>query len=277
MSTTLSTQDTACTIGHVLLADVVIHMHAIFMRDNTAARAGGALEVSGATRLHASDCVFDGNTVFDNATQAVIGSGGALYFDGSAPATLSDITLVNKQAANGGAIYANNTANLSSSGVVMYMQAIVLRNNSAANVGGALGVSWSTQLHASDCLFDGNTVCDNANLPLNANQVSGSGGVLYLDGSVPVLLSNITLVNNQASYGGAIWAALNNKVNLSSSEVVMHMQAAGLHNNVASITGGAVYVSGATRLLVADCLFEGNTVFEQCHPSCYWFRRCLVC
>jgi predicted outer membrane repeat protein len=70
---------------------------------------------------------------------------------------------------------------------------------------------------------------------------------LYVDGSAPVALSNITLVNNQAYNGGAIYAGLNG-INRSSSEVVMRMHATVMRNNSAGNFGGALYVSGATQL-----------------------------
>jgi hypothetical protein len=229
---------------------VQIHMQAAVLRNNTASSAGGAVYVSGTTDLHASDCVFEGNTVFDNATQDVAGYGGALNVEGSGHVMLSNITLVNNRAGNGGAMYAELDPN--SSEVVMRMHATVLRNNLAGIYGGGLHVSGATRLHAPDCVFEGNTVFDDAN-----QVVAGSGGAVYVDGSAPVTLSNITLVNNQAYYGGGIFAALTNNVNLSSPEVVMHMHATIMRKNSGK-RGGAVHVSGPTQLQAADCVLESN-------------------
>jgi hypothetical protein len=81
----------ACCL--VLLA--VVRMHATILRNNTAKKQGGAVGMLAATRLQASDCIFEVNTAFDNATTQTAGSGGALYVNYTASVTLSNCTFGN--------------------------------------------------------------------------------------------------------------------------------------------------------------------------------------
>jgi predicted outer membrane repeat protein len=227
----------------LLLADVHMRIHETVLRDNLATVYGGAVSVSGTTRLDVSGCLFENNTVFNNATQLLSGTGGALFADSAAPVTLSNITLVNNQAGSGGAIYAalNNKANLSSSEVVMLMQAIVMRDNTAAGQGGAVAVSGATRLHASDCLFESNKVITAA---------SGTGGALYVDGSASVTFAKIALMDNEAGFGGAIFAGQNCRVNLSSA-----VNASGNH---AVQSGGAVYLANFAAVSLSHGVLVKN-------------------
>lgn len=131
--------------------------------------------------------------------------------------------------------------------VVMDMHATVLRNNTAGGAGGAVSLSSEARLYASDCLFEGNTVYNNA-----TGDDSGAGGALYADRMASVALVNITLVNNQAGYGGAMRAASNSSINLTNS-----MNVSG---NQAVYTGGAIYLAEfATVSLSHDVLVKNNS------------------
>lgn len=79
-------------VSLLLLAEVVMDMHATVMRNNTSGGAGGAVSLSSEARLYASDCLFEGNTVYNNATGDDSGAGGALYADRMASVALVNIT-----------------------------------------------------------------------------------------------------------------------------------------------------------------------------------------
>jgi predicted outer membrane repeat protein len=130
------------------------------------------------------------------------------------------------------------------------MRSTVMRNNSAANTGGALSVSLATHMLASDCLFEGNKVVD----PVSKDP--GSGGALFVDGTASVSLSNSTLTKNYARYGGAVYACVSGNVNLNVAVQVS--------DNKAVTSGGADYLADSSTVSLSHGIFiKGNSAGQD--------------
>jgi predicted outer membrane repeat protein len=165
-------------------------MHATVLRNNSATQQGGAVVIS--TRLHASNCVFMDNAVFNlNSANNFAGSGGALFVDGTGSVALLNSTLVNNHAGYGGAIYAaaDSTVTLSS--------AVHTDGNQASRSGGAAYITDASVLSLSQgVLVNGNTAG------------ADGGGIATTLNSTLNLGPDVNIINNIArNDGGGIYAS----------------------------------------------------------------------
>lgn len=146
--------------------------------------------------------------------------------------TIKNITLINGNATNGGAIYSENS-NLT------LINSTFINNTVRSNSynGGAIYNKNST-LKVINSTFINNTVM--------ATYTYGNGGAIYSTSNSNVTVVNSTFTNNRARQGGAIYVDTG-VINISDSK---------FEDNNAS-NGGAVYINTG-NITVINSIFENN-------------------
>ena len=191
--------------------------------DNTAQSIGGAINLSGfaTSVLSLTDCGFTNNST----TSSGGGVGGAISVGASAGLTALRCT------------FAGNTCNQSGAGT-------------PNTKGGAIG-NLGLTMTLTDCEFTDNAVHFNGSAVANA---CGGGAVFG-----PALMDRCTFLRNVTS--GAGTAIRGGAVHVTSGvlEIRAGRFVGNLANGPAATPGGAVAVTGATRFLAANCLFDGNS------------------
>ena len=192
--------------------------------------------------------------------------------DGGFAVTLTNVTLTNGKADNGGAIYnfgnldlvhvnfVNNTAKYGGA-IMNYAYGLVLDDstftNNTAKIGGAI-------YNSADCFvvgnstFVNNSAADGAGAILNGgrgfvvgnstfanNTATSKGGAIYNYG-IGFVVGNSTFANNTAEDAGAVYNEGDNSVVGNSTFV----------NNTATSIGGAIINNG--KLVVDNSAFEDN-------------------
>ena len=166
--------------------------------------------------------------------------------DGGFAVTLTNATLINGKADNGGAIYnfgnldlvhvnfVNNTAKYGGA-IMNYAYGLVLDDstftNNTAKIGGAI-------YNSADCFVVGNSTFAN-------NTATSNGGVIFNYG-IGFVVGNSTFANNTAEDAGAVYNEGDNSVVGNSTFV----------NNTATSIGGAIINNG--KLVVDNSAFEDN-------------------
>ena len=137
---------------------------------------GGVLYTSGGILEYDT-----GNLVGNSAT----GNGGALDIEGNAVVVLNNLTATNNSGASGGFMYTKGAT------VTMYNS--TLNNNIASGSGGAIYSQAALSVY---------------NTTIEGNQASSNGGavVAYTDG-LPMILQDVAMLNNTATFGGAVYAS----------------------------------------------------------------------
>ncbi|AKL97480.1 autotransporter outer membrane beta-barrel domain-containing protein [Endomicrobium proavitum] len=183
--------------------------------------------------------------------------------------------------------FANNSANFYGGalfvlgGITTFNNDVAFKNNTARAAGGALisDLNSTVNFYGDNVLFINNGTTDGngqsyqgggaiyanraggivnfygGNVLFSTNSTGRDGGAIYANnyGSVNFSSSNVSFINNQAQYGGAISVRSGN-ISLNG--------AAGFINNKASTYGGAIFMSGGVVTLAAttgDILFASNT------------------
>ena len=172
--------------------------------------------------------------------------GGAIYNDGSL--TLSDVKLSDNAADSyGGAVF--NNGHLVVSDSVFDSNDIVNRGSASVDYGGAAIYNW----------YDGVLTVSGSNFTNNIkNYKNGDNlvGAITTIGNATVSGSNF--VNNSGRWGGAISATgaelRKNSSNLTVSNTIFRDNAA--------LYAGAVYIWGS-NYNIADCVFDNNTAFGK--------------
>ena len=170
--------------------------------------------------------------------------------DGGFAVTLTNATLINGKADNGGAIYnfgnldlvhvnfVNNTAKYGGA-IMNYAYGLVLDDstftNNTAKIGGAI-------YNSADCFVVGNSTF--------ANNTAEDAGAVYNEGDNSVV-GNSTFVNNTAtSIGGAI---------INNGKLVVDNSA--FEDNAANYYGGAIF--NRDDLQVTNSAFDGNDILVR--------------
>ena len=171
--------------------------------------------------------------------------------DGGFAVTLTNATLSNGKADNGGAIYnfgnldlvhvnfVNNTAKYGGA-IMNYAYGLVLDDstftNNTAKIGGAI-------YNSADCFVVGNSTFAN-------NTATSNGGVIFNYG-IGFVVGNSTFVNNTAtSIGGAI---------INNGKLVVDNSA--FEDNAANYYGGAIF--NRDDLQVTNSAFDGNDILVR--------------
>ena len=172
--------------------------------------------------------------------------GGAIYNDGSL--TLSDVKLSDNTADSyGGAVF--NNGNLVVSDSVFDSNDIVNRGSASVDYGGAAIYNW----------YDGVLTVSGSNFTNNIkNYKNGDNlvGAITTIGNATVSGSNF--VNNSGRWGGAI-SATGAELRKNSSTLTVSNT---IFRDNAALYAGAVYIWGS-NYNIADCVFDNNTAFGK--------------
>ena len=171
---------------------------------------------------------------------------------------LDEIYLKNNTAfVEGGAISAEGYANLT-------MQNIYFNNNSALSKGGALFVGDNVVLQIGMSTFYNNSIGGDQTRNPRSHEPK-HGGALYAEGMCTVMMDAIDFHNNTCGgKGGAIFAHA--KVMVSLTNITFTGNAAGnyTYNNHYDTTslGGALYAAGNSKIRSDHVIFTGNRAFK---------------
>ena len=215
--------------------------------NNMAQKNGGAV-----LNRNKSDIVFNGKTTFEN-NSAKSGNGGAIYNYGQTDTTGTesptitfngDVTFKNNHAVNGdgGAIWNDTDANQEATATITFNGKSVFENNTAYDKGGAIfnGVPGSVSI--ADAIFTGNSAIQFA-------------GAIHNSGTLT--LSKSIFTGNHSKWGGAIYN--DGTQDNGGHSAAMHLENVTFTNNIAKITGGAIYNSkDASMELAGENVFSGN-------------------
>ncbi len=129
----------------------------------------------------------------------------------------------------------------------------VLRNikliNGRSLNGGAIYID-SGSVVATNCEFRNNIT----------NDINGSGGVIYINTSSDLIMSNCILESNQSNkFGGAIEDNSGPGLGLTLDNVILRDNRSGLNADVALPgDGGAIHISGSGQAKITSCTIENN-------------------
>ena len=172
--------------------------------------------------------------------------GGAIYNDGSL--TLSDVKLSDNAADSyGGAVFNNGELVVSDS--VFDSNDIVNRGSASVDYGGAAIYNW----------YDGVLTVSGSNFTNNIkNYKNGDNlvGAITTIGNATVIGSNF--VNNSGRWGGAI-SATGAELRKNSSTLTVSNT---IFKDNSALYAGAVYIWGS-NYNIADCVFDNNTAFGK--------------
>jgi predicted outer membrane repeat protein len=256
---------TASTRPYVQLTRVDLY-------NNTADDMGGALVLSDFTTLEVVDCRMWGNT-------ASCTGGGAAAILGSAVLNMTHSRVCNNTGGNvGGAVCAWTLG-------ILRIHACDISGNAASSYGGALFLGDGSRGHVTDSTLAGNEVgrltscTEKFAQPFNpgwhSSNVTRCGGAILAGGQDAggfVALSNTTIKDNTASYGGAL--CLLPAFSASSSAASVKVEAVNntvFTGNFAPV-GGDVYAGNVTKL----SLPPGGSNLNSSSSSIYWPVECAV-
>ncbi|MEX1195414.1 MAG: choice-of-anchor Q domain-containing protein [Dehalococcoidia bacterium] len=202
---------------------------------------GGGIDTSGDnTVLHVERAFFEGNS------SAI--AGGGLY--NRVALTLIDAEFSANLAPNGGGIYINTLDNFPMTNVAFY-------NNGASSSGAGIfladGATTVTNAHFYENIagVNGGAVLaqDTFSLDLGTftENMATAGGAVYSDFGGLVDLSNVTMENNEADFGGAIYNA--DEVDVSASV---------LYSNFANVNGGGILNAGFATIDLRNVTISSN-------------------
>ncbi len=199
---------------------------------NSAGATGGAIAVNDVTLLQISGGTFDQNTTTVLQTNQ---GGGAILGESSGLLSLADVVLRENTSANlGGAIVARTSTDIDIVGGTI--------SGNSAGAGGGLYQA-SGQLSIDRTLFSNNS----------ATSVNGLGGSIYVNG-VDFLLRGSTLETSAARFGGGLFAWFSD----------------GLVENTRFLNNNASEDGGAIRLFGTDLTIRSVTTGSQaCDPTAF--------
>jgi predicted outer membrane repeat protein len=153
-------------------------------------------------------------------------SGGAANFQFGSKVALSDVTISNSSATNGGAVYGT--------GASLDLKNVKMEGNKADDKGGALYVA--SPATSINCDFSNNT--------------AAMGGAAFADERAQMYLRFAKVFSNDANFGAGIYNA--GKLNSPDST---------LENNTASVQGGAYYNAPGGELTISrDTMIRNEAV-----------------
>jgi CSLREA domain-containing protein len=165
----------------------------------------------------------------DSSGIFIVGSGAALI--------VNRMTLAHGNAVSGGAIAAN-----SGSGMTVVISDSLLTRNQAEYDGGAISLGAGTTITVTNSTFSHN----------QTTYVYGEGGAIIVGGAASVK-GNSYFLENSSAYGGAIYG---------NTGAVLHLRDSRFEGNLASHSGGALYLSSASLNMI-NCDLYDNGATDQ--------------
>ena len=198
--------------------------------ENTAASRGGALFVTGDSRVS-----WTGDIRFLNNFCSWFG--GALAVESSTVVTTGGAVFLSNSAA-GDSGYGGAIAAFTGSSVTLSGKMSLFQDNFAGNSGGAVSLSWSSEMSWSgSCQFFG-------------NNASEKGGALIVGSSTLFWDGEADFVGNTAASGGGIYSNPGSMLSWSGKSV--------LSNNFAGVDGGAIVLETSSASWTGDTEFSNN-------------------
>ncbi len=221
--------------------------------ENVAASSGGGVSVNGQAHAKLTDSVFTGNTAV---------SGGGMYLSVDTTSTLNNLTFTGNKAVpsasgtggTGGAIYGYSAS--------VTMKNMDIRNNTAAQNGGAIYLNAITLTLGADTKIEGNSAGEHGGafyLTYRTNEDNTKTGA-------KLILNDIELKGNTAKSGGAISIRTSCEATLNGAKLIENSATAPVEEVMG---GGAVYVGygkltlNDTELVKNTSAYYGGAVFSR--------------
>ncbi|MDO5847936.1 MAG: Ig-like domain-containing protein [Methanobrevibacter sp.] len=215
-------------------------------RASSYAMGGAIYATNAAVKVNGSK--FINNSAVNSADDNGFAFGGAVFVQGGGNLTVVNTEFTTNKAnsknnnAQGGAIFAwNNVESVS-------VENCTFTGNSAVN-GGAIYTDNNTELTVKGSNFTGNSAIDDT--------VVGSGGAIFSEGNLNV--DNSTFVGNNATNGGAIYAAATSNKTVTVKDSEFSKNTATHTDDAKGGEGGAILLIGSIDASVSGCTFEDNT------------------
>ena len=233
--------------GGAIFNNGILTISDTIFTENTALRAGGAIESSPDTITVLTDCVFTNNTVgevVDDGITGNPGNGGAFHITGNGMATISGgEALRNIAAAEGGAFW-------NGSGTMAIIGTTIMDNSAA---GDALDQGGGGIFNAGGTL----TVINGATISANtALGTAGSGGGILNDGGTLAIIDASITDNVANRAGGGIESTAGTTTNLTS--VALDGNTAGPTDTAAPGNGGGFHITGNGNATVTGGTANAN-------------------
>ncbi len=184
---------------------------------------GSVITVSEGASLTLCDCRKNesnnvGGTVYQTGviTGGNADEGGGICVETGASLTMTGGAIAKNQASTGGGIFSEGTVTLSGDCIV--------ESNTAQNNGGGIWSAGTVTL-SGDCIVEGNTA-------------QNSGGGVYLSAGSLTVDGNASIANNEAPYGGGLFASTDTVVKISDGHFVSN-SINGHEESAINITGGS--------------------------------------
>ena len=137
----------------------------------------------------------------------------------------------------------------------------LFRNNFAGSLGGAIGILQNSSLTIEDSLLMNNSLLN-----------KGNGGGLFIKVNSTLIMSNVHLIDNKATNGGAIYSTYACQITIFNSsfegntgsatwfeiDVLVQISNCQFLNNSASGQGAAIYVASSSVANLTDTVFSYN-------------------
>ena len=214
--------------GAVYLNNARIEMTNATITGNGGCANGGAAALTAGAHLE-----INGGTISQNTATA---EGGAIALYASATAVLNKVTAVGNQGKNGGFAYVED-------GALLTMYRSRIEENVSTLNGGAIALydGGLANIYATDFIK-------------NTTQGSGNGGALFLyTDTAEVLVHSCTFTENNAAYGGAIYA---------SNKAIAKLYNLTATGNTATRGGFLYETTTGTTLTLVGLTVSGNTAAD---------------
>ena len=235
-------------------------LHSTFL--NNSAAFGGAISVHRYSVLMITESsFFENSAILENwdVYKNISGEGGALYISNSKMNTFQSQFYRNYAYVSGGSVAAGESS--------LMIHNTMFENNIAGYNGGAISTAVYCSTIIEDSLFTNNSA---------QNKAVAHGGSLYVHLGSTVNISRVNLFQNEAQFGGAIFAADFSQIILSNSSlegnkgsaiysvnnISLQINDSWLYNNSAP-KGGAVFVESYSMLNVTNTVFKYNNAITS--------------
>ncbi len=167
---------------------IVVHISGVTIRNGATAESSG-FDNGGGIRILAGQVSISGSVVTENsASGGDFNVGGGIYIEGQSSLTVSNTTVSNNSADQGGGIYAD----LDVSGTVS-INGSTINNNTALTTGFGAGGGIYIQ-------FGGNVSITNSTISDNGHEDGLQGGGIYIQGG-SLSLKSVTISGNKSQTG----------------------------------------------------------------------------
>lgn len=235
--------------------------------------SSASMTITGGT-ISSNTSGFGGGIIVDEATldfsnalvkdNTASSGGGGLNCNSNSTCTLKSGTFENNSASSGGAIHISSA--------VVNLQGVTLKNNRATGGDGGAAVVWSGTLHMSSGTISGNVASssgggisylDSSKGTISGGTISsntssggaGGGGIIVADGS-NVMITNINITGNTATWGGGIALAGNAGV------PTLTFKGGTVQNNTATGNAGGIDINNGILNLQG-----GNVINNKCNTA----------